>query len=74
MYKEFLGTSQIFITFAPDSIFHFLNLKLRKVRTTFVLGVWHEENMNINYVQENPTAMLCHEHAATIRLQLEGYF
>ena len=37
--------------------------------------------MDINYVQENPQAMLCHEHSARMRLQLEetlgtfnGYF
>ena len=37
--------------------------------------------MDINYVQENPKAMLSHEHAASMRLQLEetlgtfnGYF
>ena len=37
--------------------------------TTFVLGEWHNENIDINYVQENP--MLRHEHAARMRLQLE---
>jgi len=41
------------------------------VHTTFVLREWHEENMDINYVQENPKAMLRHEHAASMRLQLE---
>ena len=51
------------------------------MHTTFVLGEWHEENKDINYVQENPKAMLRHEHAASMRLQLEetlgtfnGYF
>jgi len=51
------------------------------VHTTFVLREWHEENMDNNYVQENPKAMLRHEHAASMRLQLEetlgtfnGYF
>ena len=47
----------------------------------FCVGEWHEENMDINYVQENPKAMLRHEHAASMRLQFEetlgtfnGYF
>ena len=51
------------------------------MHTTFILREWHEENMDINYVQENPKAMLRHEHAASMRLQLEetlgtfnGYF
>ena len=45
------------------------------------LAEWHEENMEINNVHENSRAVLCQEHAATIRLQLEetlgtfsGYF
>ena len=27
-------------------------------------GEWHEENMEINYVHENPKAVLRQEHAA----------
>ena len=47
----------------------------------FLIGQWHEENMEINYVQENPKALLRHEHSARMRLLLEetlgtfnGYF
>ena len=47
----------------------------------FFIGQWHEESMEINYVQENPEALLHHEHAARMRLLLEetlgtfnGYF
>ena len=37
----------------------------------FLIGQWHEENMEINYVQENPKALLRHEHSARMRLLLE---
>ena len=47
----------------------------------FLKGEWHEENMDINYVTENPRVVLQQEHAATMRVQLEetlgtfgGYF
>ena len=39
---------------------------------------WHEENLQLNYVQENIKAILFQEHPATLKLQLEetfnGYF
>jgi hypothetical protein len=82
MYKEFLGRFKSSIT-----VFTFLITTYRtkhSVKCTplkIALGEWHEENMDINYVQENPKAMLRHEHAASMRLQLEetlgtfnGYF
>ena len=37
----------------------------------FSLKEWHEANMVIGYVQENLKAVLWHEHAASMRLQIE---
>ena len=65
------------ITFPLITVFNWLTGNC----TTFFVGEWHEENMEINYVQENPRAVLRHEHAASMRLHLEemlgtfnGYF
>ena len=82
MYKEFLGISQFYkLFFSHDKCIDYcLKLSHWKVQHCF-RREWHEENMEINYVQENPRAVLCHEHTARIRLQLEeilgtcnGYF
>jgi len=48
-----------------------LHLNAYGITSTLFVGEWHEENMEINYVQEHPKAVLRADHAASIRLQLE---
>ena len=45
--------------------------QLNGITITLFGGEWHKENMEINYVQEHPKAVLRADHAASIRLQLE---
>jgi len=45
--------------------------QLTGITNTIFVGEWHEANIDINYVKENPKAVLRPDHAASMRLQLE---
>jgi len=57
--------------FSNNSFSVCLHLNAYGITSTLFVGEWHEENMEINYVQEHPKAVLRADHAASIRLQLE---
>jgi len=57
--------------FSNNSFSVCLHLNAYGITITLFVGEWHEENMEINYVQEHPKAVLRADHAASIRLQLE---
>ena len=73
IYKQFLGKYQFYPTFLLYCFFLKCpcGQQLTAITNTHFVGEWHEENMHINYVEQNPKAVLRAEHAANIRLQLE---